>query len=178
MTRRLVNAASNPITVVSDYHRDVHAGEVFNTGTVQKEIAKNETYDILFVTPVGYNVNISGFNSQFAGGDVVVSIHEGVTTSSDGTIEHPSVNRNRNSVVTAQSIFYLEPTVTDLGSTISKIWTPPTTDGVGIQTGRMMGTGEDSWLYKSNTKYLYRYENFSKNTITFSVRLSWTELPE
>ena len=178
MARQFRNQQSNAMTVVSEYHRDVTAGEVFNTGTVQKEIAKASTYGILFVTPADFQVNISGFNAQFSSGDVLLTVSEGATTSSDGTIEHPSVNRNRNSLVTAGAIFYLEPTVTAAGTTISKIWTPPTVDGTGVQTGRQMGSGEDSWLLKPDTKYLFLFENLSKNTIRFSVRLSWAELTE
>ena len=178
MGRQLRNQATNAMTVVSEYHRDVHAGELFNTGTVQQEILKASTYEVLFVTPVGLQVSISGFNAQFSSGDVILTVSEGATTSSDGTIEHPSVNRNRNSAAMPGSIFYLAPTVTTPGDIISKIWLPPTTDGTGIQTGRQMGSGEDSWLLKSDTKYLFSFENLSKNRVRLSMRLSWAEIPE
>jgi hypothetical protein len=132
--------------------------------------------DFLIAVPAGVFPHMQRFNMSVGGGDVDIVLHEGTTTSADGTVT-PTFTTNRNSAKVAGTVVSIDPTVTGVGTVIATQWVPPTAAGVGqTHDGVSEVNNGEEWIAKPSTKYLLRLTNNSGSTIDLRYEVLWYEI--
>ena len=98
---------------------------------------------------------------------------EGGTVS--GGAATSKINQNRQSANTSEVDFLLFPTVASEGERIASVYMPGAA-GVGqSRSGESGGGGDNQWILKPNTTYLYKFTNNSTNVNLVQLNEIWIE---
>lgn len=174
---RLHDPYTHAYTVIDELHRLIHDGMVFNYTHKFLTVVNGATVRLLLAPPAGCYPHINHFIANFGAGDIDVVTYKNPTVTDYGT-EVPNGgkdNVNLNSTNTAALRMYEDVLVSATGSSLHRIWVPPTGTGVGNTTGvRGVIPGEE-WLLKPGDEYLVEMTNNSGATIDCSVDVLWYE---
>jgi hypothetical protein len=120
----LVKANNLPSTypILTPEHQAIHLGKAYSlTSGAVLTLVKNTNYDILISTHATVKLDLRDVSVNIlrnsASGYVSMSLNSGVTTSADGNSTTP-FNNDRNSANTCSSSFFLQPTITNIGTTL------------------------------------------------------------
>jgi hypothetical protein len=160
-TLRVDNLTS--VLVILPYtHYELHTGDVFSYCAVANMTGNgNATY--LLITPnssihIQFDVNTEA--------EASFEFYEGANTSNHGTPQ-TAINRARTSNITAQSLIYLTPSLTSLGTLLcERHWG----SGKGVGGGASI---TEEWMLKPNTMYVIRVINKTVTPQWASVEASW-----
>jgi hypothetical protein len=130
----------------TDRHNFVHKGRMTRAYHIFASVANDASRYMLITTPLLSSMHI--IYTGYSDGKYEYLIHEGVTTSNDGT---PLVPRNRNRYYSDDTEYsvYETPTITDFGDEILKYIIPGT---------RFFDLGDED-VFKHNTKYVIEIIN-------------------
>ena len=162
------------VTPWSETHLGVHEGRVYDQQYKEASLGRNLTLDFMMITGVRHP-NILTFQITTGGGDIEISLYEDSVTSNDGTLILEAVDRNRNSASSPTAFFYRNPTYTDIGTSISELWIPPSSAGTGTRAVNFVTGGADEFIFKPNTKYTWRILNKGGKDIDVVLDTAWLE---
>lgn len=167
---------THAVTTIAQQHRLLHDGFFFVTSGKQTAWATATSKLFLLRVPALVFPHVQTMKLSFGRGDIDFEAFEGATVSATGTAL-PLQNPNRNSTNTPDLELYAEPTVTDDGTSIFTLWTPPTAAGVGQSANGVEGVGQGSeWILKAGTDYIVRMTNNSGALIDWSYEFAWYEV--
>jgi hypothetical protein len=107
---------------IAPEHEAIHAGKGYSltSGSVLT-LVKNTNYDIMISTHASVLLSLRDVSVNVlrnsASGYVSMALNANIVTSNDGTQIYP-FNNNRNSANTCSSTFFLQPTITNLGTSL------------------------------------------------------------
>lgn len=177
-SRKLLDSHAHALTTITELHRLVHDGMVFNATGKVAALANAATATFLMVVPDGVYPHMNRATFNFGKGDVDIITRNNVVTSADGTPLGAIPNTNENSDNTAGLLMYSAPTITDVGDVLHTGWAIPTATGTGIHTSSgIMGISQgEEWVMKPNSKYTMSVTNNSGEEIAFSYDMLFYEL--
>lgn len=162
------------VTTSDALHRLTHDGMVFHASGKVLAWADEAVNDFLFAVPASVSPHIHSVQLNFGRGDVdLVAYKDTLVSANGGALT--SNNANQNSIITPDLILYGGPTVTDPGTVLHTIWTPPTAAGIGQSTTGVVGEQGEEWILKPSTNYLFRITNNSGAVMDFAYEISWFE---
>ena len=149
----------------------VYEGKMFSAFALSPSIAAGANYDIGILTgdntviyiPVGVSTTSDS---------VGISVYESATITGGTTLA--SANRQRNSSVVSSVTLKTAPTVSSVGTFVTKSYI----GGVaGNPQTRQGGTasGGNKMVLKPNTQYILRFTNGSTAANVLSVKMEWIE---
>lgn len=153
---------------LSPEHEAIHIGKGYSltSGSVLT-LVKNTNYDILVSTHSSVFLSLRDVSVNVlrnsASGYVSMSLNANVTTSADGTQIYP-FNNNRNSSNTCSSTFFLQPTVTNIGTSLYSYMVH--TDWETYVSPSY--TTPYEIILKSSTKYVIRINNNLQQDLQFT----------
>ena len=164
------------LTVIQEQHRLVHDGMFYAASGKQTAWANATSQTFLINCPSGCFPHVQQIILNFGRGDIDFVAYEGATTSNDGSAL-TAHNVNRNSSNTPNLELYAAPTITDPGTEIFTLWSPPTGTGTGQSANGISNVGQGSeWILTPSTKYYIVLTNNSGSTIDWSYEFSWYEI--
>ena len=158
----------------SEIHQAVHNGTAYDEVIEIYDVAKNGIVDIFITVGANYTF-IQGVKVFCSQGNLRATILEDVIVSDNGTAQLEAVCRNRDLRSTPTTLFYINPTITDPGTSIYEQWVPPTDSGAGADGFRISSGAEDQFLLRANTNYIMRLNNQCKTNIDIFFEMSWSE---
>jgi len=158
------------LSVMDEIHSQIHRGKLFTASYVFEGVADSANADILFTAPAGANVHMR--HSCDVGGDAYLQLFKNVTASADGTAV-PITNMNQVSVLTAGTLAYRTPTITDTGSALPQRYIAAGSAG-HASGGQGLGFGET--IFPAGQKHLIRATNKSGQARTIAINLHFYEV--
>ncbi|GAG11113.1 unnamed protein product [marine sediment metagenome] len=172
---RKFDSYAHAVTVISEPHRMIHDGFMFNASGVVAAVADSASLDILIKRPQG---NIGHFTFvEFALDDspVTVEFFEDVTVSADGTEVNVHNHNRLSSNTPSGATMFTGPTVTDTGTLLHTRYIP-SAGAPGNQPAGRLVSGEDAeWVIGSVTadiNYLWRITNNSGGAISIGYHFN------
>lgn len=171
----LVDQGGLIITVTTE-HSKVHQGEFFSSGYYNATVANTTAINVLVQVPT--DISIHTYFKVLSGGDSLFEAFEGVTFSAQGT-DTGTLNNNRTSTNTPDTIVTHTPTITD---TVSLIWQEfiPGGSGAGsgqVTPGAVQNVASEQSILAPNTNYLFRLTNNAGSTQPLQIQLAFYEVP-
>ncbi|RLC36814.1 hypothetical protein DRH27_04655 [Candidatus Falkowbacteria bacterium] len=167
-----IDGITNAMAGITYPHLELHGGTHYVYRSYAS-VSKNAVKDILIVTPdsTKFGHFIVGFS--FTGGQTLLALYEGVTTSNDGT-EKTVRNRRRPTGDDATLKIYQDPTVSG-GAVAENILQ----DGVfGINDKKSFGGGDrdnEEIILNPATKYLLRADELDVAAMYYNFFFDWYE---
>ena len=87
----------------------------------------------------------------------------------------PKINQNRQSANVSEVDFLLSPTVTVEGARIADVYLPGTVGAGQTRSGESGGGGDNQWILKPNTTYVYKFINGSTAANIVQLNEIWIE---
>ena len=153
-------------------HHLVHDGKLFSVSAYQTATSAQNVNMLVYMTAAS-----SEIHTVFAvatGGQCLITLYEGVTTSADGTTQ-TARSMDRDKPGTPKSHFSLGCTwSTNTEIILHRTLIP----GGDSQQTRVGGAGRNDveWIFAPGNKYLFNIQNLSGNTITTSINLTFYEM--
>lgn len=170
-----VDETTQATAVIDITHKIIHDGMMFTTTGKQTGWTNGTSQLFLISVPADTFPHVQSMRLSFSRGDIDFTIHEGTTTSADGSAL-PIANINRNSANTPDLDLFAQPTVTDNGTLLYTLWVPPTAAGTGQTANGVENIGQGhEWILPPSTKYLATLTNNSGATISWSYEFTWYE---
>jgi len=166
------DSSTHNIISLDQAHHEAHDGELFSYSGYDLDLDSGETIEVVLVTP---NTDIEQHILYTVGGalQTVVQAYEGCTHTIGSTYEAYNHNRRSSNTTTLT----LAAVATD-GSDGTLIYSTGfgTATGVGATrvTGGGSARGDNEWILKKNTKYLFRITSQTDNN-SVNFNLSWYE---
>lgn len=174
--QRAMDSHSHALTTIGEAHRMTHDGFMYHASGKVTGILNAGVQDFLISVPAGSFPHIQRIAINASRGDIDLIWYEDTVTSADGT-PLISVNTNRNSALTGNTAFFIDPTITGLGTVMSTNWAPPTATGIGQSPRGIINVNEgEEWILKPSTKYGFRMVNNSGATISVRYEFVWYEI--
>ena len=164
---------SEPVVITNETHEAVHDGTAYDEQIEISGLGKGASTDIYITTGANF-LFVQDIRLYAGEGDIRISLYEDVTVSAPGAAELEPVCRNRDLRSTPTTVFYQNPTITDIGTSIAEQWLPPTQAGTGAE-GFRIAIGSDQWLMDNNTAYVIRLLNRSKQSVDLFFDMAWVE---
>lgn len=143
-------------------HFELHEGHVYSFCGVSN-MTGSGNYTLLLITPA------QPIHIQFevdTEAEASFNLYEAVTTSNNGTPQ-TAINRARTSNNTAQSLVFVTPTITNLGTMLcQRHWG----SGKGVGGGASIS---EEWMFKPNTVYVVRITNETVSSQWASIDMLW-----
>lgn len=173
------NAATAAFLTIATDHAEVHDGDAYSTWWAATGKTTSQTVNIYLKTP-NTTKNIHMIAAWAASGESIARIYEAPTiTSNTGTNGITATNRNRN-ISDASGVLdnATSPAAGKVGRDVTK-----TADGTILYTeyagaGKNFGgenRGEQEWVLKQNTVYLFEVESRVAGGISLNLFLAWYE---
>ena len=184
-----IDASTNAVNVIGYEHHELHEGSSFHVGySVTTASSDDDVTAIMFKTPNTTKwLHLVATFSCSAAAEAIINEGPTLTDSGDGS-DKAVLNRNRNSTATS-TVQSLEdtPTVGSVTTMNEAEWT-----AVGVSAGTELsheflaaGTGprpsggasrgEQEWVLKQNTTYVFYLQNTGAAANAHSISLDWYE---
>lgn len=170
-----VDQYSKALNVITEPHRNIHAGLVFNVFHKFSSVANGANADLHLDVPAAVYPHLHKVRIIAGEGDIDIGLYEDLTVSADGTAL-TAFNLNRASATTADMDVYYTPTVSGVGTKVRGGWLPPTASGTGNSDAGAVDDSDFEAVLDASTKYLVRATNNSGSTIDMVIHLMWYEL--
>ena len=154
--------------IIGEIHYAVHNGKLFGVGVktaAGSNIADDGSFDFLMRVGSG---ELHFVGEVVAGGDAESFLYEDATVTDGtawGTVITPS-NRKRGSEDTLKTLFYANPSVSDVGDMIGARYLA---GGSGPKAGGGVVRSGAEWELKPNTVYLVRAYNRSGGAVPMQI---------
>lgn len=171
---RVFDPYQHSVTVVSDQHRLIHDGMIFNW-TGKSTLAAGATASFLFV-PGDTPIHMTRATFFIEDGPATWLAYEDPTVTANGSLVADVKNPNRNSSNTMEGLLYAGTTYSDPGTLIHTTWTPSAGGTGGHPAGiRNIEQGEE-WVLAPGHTYLFLFTNDSAGAIIYAWDMLMYEL--
>jgi len=164
------------LIAVTTEHSKVHQGKLFSAGYYNAAVANAAVINVLVQIPA--NVSIHTYFKIISGGDAFFEAFEGATFSNQGT-GAGTLNNNRTSTNTPDTVVTHTPTITDDGSIIWEEYIPGGTGaGAGqVTPGAVQSVASEQSILAPSTNYIFRLTNNAGSTQPLQIQLAFYEVP-
>jgi hypothetical protein len=163
-----IDEETNALVTMGEPHALLHQGKMFTVSMFDEAVADNG-YLTLQIATGADEVHIGGVVD--AGGDAVVSLTEGASTTGGTPLN--VYNKNRNSAGVSLSTVTVNPTISVSGTVLYEEFI---IGGVYNQAIGANTRTNGEWELAPNTKYLFRAQNRAGLAKVISVSLEFYEL--
>lgn len=178
--RRSMDPYAHAQTMISEEHRMIHDGFMFDASGIEATVANAGTLDLLIKVPAGYFPHVTLVEFQPSDAALQVDFFEGTTVSADGS----AVNtRNHNRAGTPNdspnTTIFQDPTVTADGTNLHTRHIPDPGGPPGRDSGQLVAGGDVEWVLGHPTlakNYLWRLTNNSGGAITCGYHINFYEI--
>lgn len=161
-----VKVSNESLAVVEILHEHIHKGRAFTAFDVVP-IASGASYVVIVNT--NDTVTKHSYLQAYLSEELEITVNEGVTTTSDGTIV-PIINRNRNSSNTSTADIHHTPTgLVTTGTVVTRH------ARVGSKSALAESKEDNEFILKSNTKYAVTFINRGNTTAYLNWQWIWYE---
>jgi len=166
---------ADAFTVISEEHRMIHDGYMFNLSGKATGIANGGTYDLLFVCGSGVFLHVINMEYTIDDAPALIELYEGTTYSAAGT-SIDWVNHSRVSANTADTVATHTPTVTSPGTLVAERYIPDPGGSAGHTSGSIVQGGDYEWILGNGDDYLWRFTNNSGGAIDIGFHFNAYEI--
>lgn len=167
---------SRAVTVISENHRMIHEGMMFNLAGIETGVLDGGTVDVLFNLPEGVLGHLANVEYTMDDAPCTVEFFEGTTVSAAGVAANV-VNHNRVATPrTPGAIITVGPTVTDVGTVLHERYIPAGGSPGGQPSGKLVEGEDAEWVMGNGDIYLWRITNNSGGTITIGYHFNGYEI--
>lgn len=163
-----VDEETNALVTMGEPHAILHQGKMFTVSMFDEDVADNG-YLTLQVTTGSKEIHAGSVVD--AGGDAIVSLTEGASTTGGTPLN--VYNKNRNSSNTPLATVKVNPTITISGTVLYEEFI---IGGVYNQAIGANTRTNGEWELKPNTSYLFRAQNRAGLAKVISVSIEFYEL--
>ena len=179
MDQRFFDPFVHALTVISEPHRMIHDGFMFDSTGIFAAVANGATVDTLFTFPAGVIGHLTNVEYQLDDAPCLAEFYENVVTSADGTAALV-VNKNRIIAPAAPGAVITDaPTITDIGDLLYSRHIPSASSPGQQAAGALVPGDEHEWVIGATTvekKFLWRITNNSGGPITIGYHFNGYEI--
>lgn len=165
---------AHALTVISEPHRMIHDGFMFDASGIVASVANGANLDIIIKMDAGQIGHMLLVEFAMADAPVDIFFYENTVVSADGVPVNVHNHNRVSSIVSAAGIF-TGPTVTDVGDLLHSRFIPSPAATGGQAAGTMVSGENAEWILGSPTAekiYLWRLTNNSGGAIKLSYHLN------
>lgn len=166
-----IDQKSNSLVQMEAEHTKTHQGRMFRTCGLFSGVPDGGTAD--FLIKVGSNQELHTKIGVAAGGNSLIYLREGVTTSDDGT-SVAAYNMDRTSSLITDASFFQTPTLTSTGTPLCGEFLTGGGDRFTRVGSRIRDNNE--WILAKSTNYDVLVTNNSGATSTIEVLMEYYEV--
>lgn len=163
---------SKSIVGVSESNNAVIKGNLFQA-SYKFTIPAGDTYNLTYKTPVGLSVEAYPTVLATSADNLTLEFRENAVVSG-GTV-HQAFNQNRKSDRVSEMELRIQPTITNEGDKVAQVFLPGAVGQGQTRSGSQGGGGDNRWILKEDTTYLFKFINGSSSSNTVQINEIWIE---